>query len=125
MRDSYGRILYLFSFFLGILDSNTAELWAIKRVLELVMSNSNLSNREIMVVSDLKMAVSWVNNGDFGHLAQVQSIHEIHGMLKSAGCIKVGFDSRIFNSFADSLAKMGSSSSGDFVEWGMFNCFVL
>ena len=33
------------------------------------------------------------------------------------GDIQVTFDSRIFNAFADSLAKMGSNDRGDFVEW--------
>ena len=69
-------------------------------------------------MSDLKVAVSWVNQGDFGNVAQVKAIYEIHGMLKSVGCIKVVFDSRIFNSFADSLAKMGANRAGDFMEWG-------
>jgi hypothetical protein len=114
LRDSTGMILCIFSCFLGILDSNTTELLAITRALELISFNSNLSNREIIVVSDSNTAVSWVSKGDFGHLAQVQTIFEIRDMLLLADSVKVGFDSRIFNSFADSLAKMGSSSSGDF-----------
>ena len=33
------------------------------------------------------------------------------------GGLQVVYESRIFNSFADSLAKMGSNEGGDFVEW--------
>ena len=117
MRDSYGKVLCLFSYHLGILDSNTAELFAIKKAMELI-AGANLYNREILVVSDSKVTVSWVNNGDFGNVALVKDIFDIREILKSSGHIKVVFDSRIFNSFADSLAKMGANSVGDFVEWG-------
>ncbi|KAK2662300.1 hypothetical protein Ddye_000874 [Dipteronia dyeriana] len=83
-RDSNERVLRLFSYYIGILDSNTVESWAIKRAVKLVLSNPNLRSHDIMV---------------------------------SVDGLKVVFDSRIFNSFADSLATMGSSMSEDFEEW--------
>ena len=46
------------------------------------------------------------------------TIYDIRCIMGSFGGMKVVFDSRVYNSFADSLAKMGSSMSGDFVEWG-------
>ena len=100
------------------MDLNTAELWAIKIATELICGNPSLKGRDILVVSNSKVAVSWVNQGDFGNVAQVKTIYQIRESLKSAGCIKVVFDSRIFNSSADSLAKMGANRTGDFVEWG-------
>ena len=118
MRDSNGKILCLFSCFLVSLDSNIAELLAIKHAIELISNNTSFANRETLVVSDSKTAVSWVNEGEFGNLAHVQTIFEIRGMLLEAENIKVVFDLRIFNSLADSLAKMGSSETGDFVVWG-------
>ena len=118
LRDSNGKVLCLFSFFMGILDSNTMELWAIKRATELALSNPNMRDRKILVVSDSKMAIAWVNHGDFWNIAQVQTIYEICDMFKSVGCIKVVFNSRIYNFFANSLVKMGSSSYTDFVDWG-------
>ena len=80
--------------------------------------NPSFRGRDITVVSDSNVAISWVNQGDFGNVALVQTIYEIRKMLKSVGCIKVAFDSRIFNSFTDSLAKIGANRSGDFVERG-------
>ncbi|KAK3199586.1 hypothetical protein Dsin_023001 [Dipteronia sinensis] len=95
LRDSNGKVLCLYSYYMGILDSNVAELLAIKRAVELCFSNIELKSHDIVV-----------------------TVYDIRGMLKDANGIKVAFDSRIFNSFADSLAKMRSSISGDFVEWG-------
>ncbi|KAK0582094.1 hypothetical protein LWI29_021456 [Acer saccharum] len=66
----------------------------------------------------IKVAVVWVNNGDFGNIAHFKTIYDIRGILKAAGGMKVVFESRIFNSFTDILAKMDSSIAGDFVEWG-------
>ena len=79
--------------------------------------NSNLRDRDITVVSDSKVAVSWVNSKEFGNVEHVNSIYDIRTILKERGGLQVVFESRIFNSFADSLAKMGSNEGGDFVEW--------
>ena len=64
LRDSNGKILCLFSYYMGILDSNAAEIWAVKRAVDLCLSNSNLRGRNISIVSDSKVSVWWVNNGD-------------------------------------------------------------
>ncbi|KAK2662554.1 hypothetical protein Ddye_001128 [Dipteronia dyeriana] len=69
------------------------------------------------LVSDLKVVVSWVNNGDFGNIGCVNAIYDIRSAMRILGGVEVVYDSRAFNSFADSLAKMGSSERGDFVEW--------
>ncbi|KAK2654613.1 hypothetical protein Ddye_014469 [Dipteronia dyeriana] len=42
-------------------------------------------------------------------------------VLDKPGPVGVGeviYESRVFNSFADSLAKMGANFDGDFMEWG-------
>ena len=80
-------------------------------------SNPYLRNRDITVVSDSKVAVSWVNSKEYGKVELVNSIYDIRQILTDNDGIQVVFDSRIFNSFADSLAKMGSNDRGDFVEW--------
>lgn len=117
LRDSNGKVLYLFSVFLGIFDSNVAELFAIKKAVDLCLSNPFLRNRDIMVVSDSKVVVSWVNSTDFGNVDHINTIYDIQSMLKVRGDIQVVFDSRIYNTFADSLAKMGSDNRGDFLVW--------
>ena len=103
---------------MGILDSNIAELFAIKKATELISENSSLNGCDIVVVNDSKVAVGWVNNGEIGNVAHWNDVLDIREILNSHGHLKVVFDSRIFNSFADSLAKMGANSDGDFVVWG-------
>ncbi|KAK3170526.1 hypothetical protein Dsin_000142 [Dipteronia sinensis] len=118
LRDFNGKILCLFSYHMGILNSNVAELWAIKIAMDLCLSNPMITGRSISIVSDSKVAVSWVNEGDFGSLDHYNIINDIRINMRSFGDVEVVHESRVFNSFADSLAKMGSSQSGDFVEWG-------
>ncbi|KAK2653359.1 hypothetical protein Ddye_013215 [Dipteronia dyeriana] len=86
-------------------------LRAIHRAVELCVSNPRLRDHDISVVSDSKVVVAWVNEDDFGNMDHVQTIYDIHGMSKSFGDMQVVFDYRIFNSFMDSLAKMGSMKS--------------
>ncbi|KAK2665800.1 hypothetical protein Ddye_004374 [Dipteronia dyeriana] len=91
LRDSNGKILCLFSYHLGTMDSNKAEIWTIKIAVGSCNSTLSLRGCAISIVSDSKVAVSWVN---------------------------VIYKSRAFNSFTDSLAKMEANLDGDFVEWG-------
>ncbi|KAK3211007.1 hypothetical protein Dsin_015713 [Dipteronia sinensis] len=117
LRDSNGKVLCLFSQFVGILDSNAAELWAIKNVVDLCLSSEQVQGREITVVSDSRVAVSWINKGDFGDMEDSNTILDIRSSLSAFGGLDVVFDSRVFNSLADSLAKMGANQTGDFVDW--------
>ncbi|KAK3220760.1 hypothetical protein Dsin_014730 [Dipteronia sinensis] len=117
LRDFNEKILCLFSFHLGFLDSNAAKIWTVKTALDLCLSIPNLRGRFISIVSDSKVAVSWVNNGDFGSLDHFNLISEIHSNMSSLGDIEVIYESRAFNSFANSLAKIGSNFFRDFVEW--------
>ncbi|KAK4852414.1 hypothetical protein QYF36_023810 [Acer negundo] len=54
----------------------------------------------------------------FGCLKFVKTIYDIRTLLKDLHNIKIVHNSRDSNSMADSLAKKGSSNSGDFVIWG-------
>ncbi|KAK3188482.1 hypothetical protein Dsin_028043 [Dipteronia sinensis] len=75
--------------------------------------------RNLVIESDSKIAVSWVNSKGIGNFSHVQLIYDTRDKLKSLGG-EVKFRSRASNQFTDSLAKMGSSKKGDFVEWGDF-----
>ncbi|KAK3217841.1 hypothetical protein Dsin_011811 [Dipteronia sinensis] len=100
-------------FSVGMADSNTAELWAIQKAVQLCVLNIHLKGRDVIVVSDSKVAVSWVNGGDFRNLAHVNSVYDIRNNLSSYGLMEIVYKSRTFNSFADSLAKIGSGSCRD------------
>ncbi|KAK3218345.1 hypothetical protein Dsin_012315 [Dipteronia sinensis] len=58
MRDSRGKVVCLFSYFVGTTDSNSAEILAIKKEAELCHANPALRGRDISIVSDSKVAVS-------------------------------------------------------------------
>ncbi|KAK2654997.1 hypothetical protein Ddye_008049 [Dipteronia dyeriana] len=102
---------------LGSADSNTVEVMAIHKAVDLCCLSPLCSGREIMFESDLKVAVSWIYGKGIGNLALVQFIYDIKSSLNLLEG-EVKFKSRASNQFADSLAKNGSNCGGDFVEWG-------
>ncbi|KAK2635471.1 hypothetical protein Ddye_030263 [Dipteronia dyeriana] len=117
LRDSYGNVLCLFSLSIGITDSTSAELLAIEKAVELCLSEPSLRGRVISIVSDSIVATSWIKNGIFGSLDHVNTIYSVRSHLDSWEGLDVVFDSRMFNSFADNLAKLGFSYSDDFIYW--------
>ena len=58
LRDARGRILCLFLTFMGILDSNVVEIYAIHTACQLIASKPLFADRNVMIVSDSKAAVS-------------------------------------------------------------------
>ncbi|KAK3227433.1 hypothetical protein Dsin_007295 [Dipteronia sinensis] len=112
LRDDYGRILCLFSLFVGIRDSNEAEPMAIEKATQLCASNPSMMGRDITIVSDSKVAVSWINKAGFGNINHVDTVYSVRHYLASLGGTVVSFASRASNSFADNLAKLGSSIAG-------------
>ncbi|KAK3206963.1 hypothetical protein Dsin_021009 [Dipteronia sinensis] len=119
LRNANGRILCLFSAHMGLEEYNTTEILAIHRALELCISKPELKGRDMVIVSDSKVAVSWVNNrDDFGSLKHVDLIYDIREFMKVLKGIDVVYNPRHRNSFADNLAKMGSSNIGDRLVWG-------
>ncbi|KAK4849247.1 hypothetical protein QYF36_022783 [Acer negundo] len=115
LRDSKGAIICMFSQFVRYYCSNTAKILAIKRVIKLCSSNSNLINQKIVIVSDSKSAVAGINKGDFGNVKLVNVILDIRSLMQSLKA-KVIHDSRAFNAFVDNVAKQGSNMVGCMVD---------
>ncbi|KAK2660971.1 hypothetical protein Ddye_007504 [Dipteronia dyeriana] len=110
LRNSTGTIICLFSLFVGIQDSNTAEILAIHKACELCALNPRLSGRKIQIVSDTMVAVSWANNVEvFRSFSNRNIIYDIKEFLLLKKDLSVSFNSRASNSEADNLAKL---------EWG-------
>jgi hypothetical protein len=120
LRDSSGKVLCLFSLYVGVVDSNSAEVLAIHRACQLISSNVRLASRNIALISDSKTAVSWIKSKDFGNFKLVNLIYDIRSFLHNSIGKSIFFKPRGSNSFADSLAKGGSSRSGDRLEWSDF-----
>ncbi|KAK3199074.1 hypothetical protein Dsin_022489 [Dipteronia sinensis] len=102
----------------GIRDSNEAELMAIEKVTQLCASNPSMMGRDITIVSNSKVTVSWINEAGFGNINHVDMVYSVCHYLASLGGTVVSFASRASNSLAENLAKLGSSIAGDFIHWG-------
>ena len=55
----------------------TAELLAILKACRLCASKASLVGRKILIESDSRLAVSWVNDENFGHLSLVNTIYAL------------------------------------------------
>ncbi|KAI9180584.1 hypothetical protein LWI28_006240 [Acer negundo] len=118
LRDSKGHILCLFSLCVGSLDSNSTEILAIHKALQLCASNPSIALSKVSIVSDSKTAVSWSNNKDsFGSFSHLNTILDIKDILSSFQNFEIFFRPRSANAFADGLAKRGSSGEGFGVVW--------
>ncbi|KAK3223168.1 hypothetical protein Dsin_010193 [Dipteronia sinensis] len=58
LRNSNGKVLCIFSEWIGIQDSNTAEILAIHKACSLCVSNIAYCDKKIVICSDSKVAVS-------------------------------------------------------------------
>ncbi|KAK3200310.1 hypothetical protein Dsin_023725 [Dipteronia sinensis] len=71
MCDSNGKvwcIFFIFSYFVGVQNSYTAEILAIQKAIDLCTDNPEVAGREILITSDSKIVVSWVHSDDFGSI---------------------------------------------------------
>ncbi|KAK2641249.1 hypothetical protein Ddye_023012 [Dipteronia dyeriana] len=97
---------------IGVQDAITAKILAITKACELCISQMELASRIIVINSDSKVAVSWINNEDLGNI-------NIRNNLLRLGQTTVEFSSRSMNSLADSLAKKGSTGDEDVIAWNL------
>ena len=119
LRDSCGKVLCVFSEFVGILDSVSSKLMAIARACSLCASRPELNRKKIVVVSECKLAVAWINSNGVGDWSFLQQILEIRGVINNGGQIFVEFNHRETNSFADDLAKKGAGGGDILLNWNM------
>ncbi|KAK2640308.1 hypothetical protein Ddye_028103 [Dipteronia dyeriana] len=117
LRNCDGKVLCMFSCYIGIQDPNSAELVAIHKACALCFFIPSFVNRNIEIASDSRMVVSWINGAGVGSINHVDLIYDIRSSLERFGG-KVVYSLRVSNQFDDRLAKLGSKMLGDFVEFG-------
>ncbi|KAK2659775.1 hypothetical protein Ddye_006308 [Dipteronia dyeriana] len=101
----------MFSLFVGVKDSNAAEILAIHKAMDLCSSVFACMGRNLVIESDSKIVISWINSKGIGNVNHVQLIYDIRDKLQFlSGVVK--FRSRASNQFADNLTKLGSSIMG-------------
>ncbi|KAK3219382.1 hypothetical protein Dsin_013352 [Dipteronia sinensis] len=81
LRNSAGRIICLFSSSVGIQDAISAELMAIHKACCLVASKQDVLNCKVIIASDSKVALSWINDEKFGSLKHVDLVYDIRSYL--------------------------------------------
>ncbi|KAK2654685.1 hypothetical protein Ddye_014541 [Dipteronia dyeriana] len=113
LRDASGKILLLFSYYLGIMDSCSAEVHATIKACRLVSSNRSLLMHDISIITDSKSVVEWIKGEDFGHLLMAHLVYDIRNFIQDMTGLEILFKPRASNSLADSLAKEGSDNQGD------------
>ncbi|KAK2646985.1 hypothetical protein Ddye_022180 [Dipteronia dyeriana] len=111
LRNCDGKVLCMFSCYIGIQDPNSTEL------VVLCVFTPSFVNRNIEISSDSRMAISWINGEGVGSINHVDLIYDIRSSLEHFGG-KVVYSPRVSNQFADRLAKLGSKMLGDFAEFG-------
>ena len=112
----------LFSFNLGVMDAVSAEVQAILKACVLCMESVELRRKSMVIVSDSKLVVSWVEGNGLVNMDCSQAISEIHFMLTVLSNTTVVYNPRACNSLADRLAKKGSAEQEDILLWCFDRC---
>ncbi|KAK2639264.1 hypothetical protein Ddye_027059 [Dipteronia dyeriana] len=120
MRNSNGKVMCIFSSYVGIRNANTAEGQAIRMAVNLCASNPMLAGKEIFISSDSKEAVAWVYSDDFGSPDNLDYIYDIRDKLNFLVKTTVIYNPRTSNAMADLLAKRASNHEGDVLEWNNY-----
>ena len=118
LRDHTELVRCIFSIPYGIVDSNLAELIAIRKALQLMTLNSDFCNVKFIVESDSLNAINWINNAS---AAWPWVLHnELCGIIN----LKASFSLASFvhtlwenNYLADAFAKQGVRRTCDFFAW--------
>ncbi|KAI9170493.1 hypothetical protein LWI28_028856 [Acer negundo] len=104
-RDSWGKILCLFSFYIGVDDSISVEVFAIHRACQLVALNQTILYRKITIFNDSNSAVSRINGEDFGNFKLIGLIQDIRQFQVSMVNIAFKHTPREANSLEQSCKK--------------------
>ncbi|KAK2638878.1 hypothetical protein Ddye_026673 [Dipteronia dyeriana] len=117
IKNQYGNVLCTFSVSTRIHDAIMTEIGAIAMACELCSSRSDLVRMRIVIASNSKVAVSWINYDGSGSMMHEQTILDIRNFLRRSKSISVVHIFRDINSFVDSLARKGSLNGGKLVNW--------
>ncbi|KAK2638809.1 hypothetical protein Ddye_026604 [Dipteronia dyeriana] len=85
LRDGEGKVLCMLSLFVGVKDSNAAKILAIHKAVDLCSSVSACVGRNLVIESDSKIVVYWINSKGIGNANHVQLIFDIRNKLKFLG----------------------------------------
>ncbi|KAK3231069.1 hypothetical protein Dsin_002950 [Dipteronia sinensis] len=119
LRDHTGRVLCIFSKFIGNTDAITAEMQAIATSCDISAFKPELEGKRIVFVSDSQTAVSWINSSGFSNVEHSKTNYNILCLLCKLGQASVEFNPKDTNFSADRLAKQGAEGGGDVMRWSL------
>ena len=111
LRNERGRILALFSGPLGILESNIAEVMAIKVVLGMFVRSIWKGKFGLVIESDSMTAVRWCTDKESRPWKLWEVFGDIDKLMEDIGNVSLAHIYREGNDLADSLAKAGVDRS--------------
>ena len=118
LRNHAGLVKCLFSIPCGIIDSNLAEVIAIRKALQLSTLNPDLLNVNITIESDSTNAVAWINhNLESSPWKMHTELCLIENLLAAHQHTSIVHSFRENNFMADALAKQGLHRDSDFIAW--------
>jgi ribonuclease HI len=117
LRDSNGHVICVFSSYLGILDSNAAELLAICRALQVFFYCDLSPTYSLIVESDSMVALSWVTKLQGFPWKLNSIINYISHLKKRVGQVDFIHTPREVNDMADHLAKRGVNDDNSLLAW--------
>ncbi|KAK3226319.1 hypothetical protein Dsin_006181 [Dipteronia sinensis] len=85
LKDHRGKVLCIFSTYIGIHKAIVVEVQAIANACELCVSRPELDGKYIEIVSDSMTAVSWINSSGFGNINFAHLIYDIRNNLSLLG----------------------------------------
>ncbi|KAK2654574.1 hypothetical protein Ddye_014430 [Dipteronia dyeriana] len=89
LRDQSGRVLCLFSVYVGCQDAIIVELLAIVIACDMCVLKNELSEKKVIINSDSKNAVSWINNSGLRNINFMQLIYNIRHSIFEFGQMSV------------------------------------
>lgn len=117
LRDDKGIVKACFATSIGVRDSNEAEYMAIVFALEMSVQKEWLKDMEIIVESDSKNALAWINKREECPWCLRFYCNKLHNLLLVLKNVTFIHKNREANHCADALAKTGSEGEGTWLLW--------
>ncbi|KAK3212212.1 hypothetical protein Dsin_016918 [Dipteronia sinensis] len=112
LRNCVGDIICMFTSFIGCGTSTAAEVAAILKACQCCESVQCPTYVNVIIESNSKSAVSWVNGVGVGNIQFLESLLEIKDVLHRLNPrVSVRYATRNGNAIADFLAKQGDATS--------------
>lgn len=117
LRDPKGQVICTFSEPLGVLESNEAEVIAIRRALQLTAAVPGAERLKVIVETDSLNAFTWITKAIARPWRMTFDFNTIATLKETFDEVKFQHILREANGMTDSFAKQGVRRTNGFVAW--------